>query len=112
MKDGRIRKEMKERFKRMSFEITLDWKLSYMREEITLKKRVFDLFSGSRSILMVRNRQIEKIYYHQVYREETQNRIIRFNKNWAIGELLFHIMIFDYLDTNTRFVPQSHTMIA
>lgn len=39
MKDGRIRKEMKERFKRMSFEITLDWKLKCMREEITSKKR-------------------------------------------------------------------------
>ena len=83
-----------------------------MREEITLERGVFDLFSGSRSILMVRNRQIERIYYHQVYREESQNRIKKFNKNWAIGELLFHIMISRYLDTNNRFVPQSHTMIA
>ena len=39
MKDGRIRKKMKERFERMSFEITLDWKLNYMREEIISKKR-------------------------------------------------------------------------
>lgn len=39
MKDGGIRKKMIERFERMSFEMTLDWKLNCMREEIISKTR-------------------------------------------------------------------------